>query len=283
MKFLRKQVIEEEFDSDESKVFLNWEGRAFSTGEINRRIKSFFKRYGYDLSVTRLREIVATHVEETSKDLTNEGLTRFLSHQTSDSFHQIEYTALVETSQTHNRSVHHQYYVKKRKAVDDAVRIPPAFAKITPNNPLKVINTDKYEDLQSFAEQTLLIDEQAVDPVAVRDERRYGLARSDYGMKAKRFPWIKEEIEYFHYYFAHIEPYIDDEQRLAKYSTCLGYIKRADDEVVKYFHPHHLENSDRIKTGYLKALASYGQRQPPIGLCETDTYQYLSGKALLNK
>ena len=200
-------------------------------------------------------------------------------------FHQIEYTALVETSQTHNRSVHHQFYVKKRKAVDDAARIPPAFAKITPNNPLKVINTEKYEELKSFAEteeQTLLHQqacEQAVDPL-VRDERRYGLARSDYGIKAKRFPWIKEEIDYFHYYFAHIEPFVGDEQKLAKYSTCLGFIKRADDEVVKYFHPHHLENSDRIKTGYLKALASYVQ---PIALCDTETYQYLSAKTLLNK
>jgi hypothetical protein len=37
----------------------------------------------------------------------------------------------------------------------------------------------------------------------------------------------------------------------------LKYIQAASPDVIKYFHPNHVENSDRIKTGYLKALESF--------------------------
>lgn len=74
VKYIRKQILQEEYDSDDAKVFLNWEGKPLIMGVMNRKVKSFFARYGYDLTVTRLREIVATHIEESSQQLTSTGL-----------------------------------------------------------------------------------------------------------------------------------------------------------------------------------------------------------------
>ena len=73
VKYIRKQILPPEFDSDEAKVFLTWAGKPLAQGDTTRKIKKFFSRYGYDLSVTRLREIMATHIEESSELLSNKG------------------------------------------------------------------------------------------------------------------------------------------------------------------------------------------------------------------
>lgn len=195
----------------------------------------------------------------------------------------------METSQTHSRTVHHAYYAKKRRVVEDATTIPEAFERITPSNPMMNVEaeaTSRYEDIiqqqlletsssslewdQATSRSEDIIQQQfletsssslALDPFYgsqdVITERTYGRARMDYDIKAKRFPWIQEEIDYFHNYFRTIEPYLNEEQRKQKYATCLATIKGEGDQVGQYFHPHHLENSDRLKTGYLKALESY--------------------------
>jgi site-specific recombinase XerC len=74
VKFIRPQILPLEYDSPEAKVFLNWCGKPLPQGDLNKKVKNFFRRYGYDLSITRLREIIATHVEESANDLTNEGM-----------------------------------------------------------------------------------------------------------------------------------------------------------------------------------------------------------------
>lgn len=164
----------------------------------------------------------------------------------------IEYTALVETSQTHRRSVHHEYYVKKKRILEDAEIIPIAYEKVMEGCPTLEIDPNRYDEI---------ISESAIDPLSLSIEennlvsiRTYGIARDDIGIKGKRFPWLDEEIEYFHYYIREIEPTLNEQERCTKYATCLAHIKAADDDIIKFFHPHHLENSDRIKTGYLKAL-----------------------------
>lgn len=73
MKYLRPQILPEEYDSPEAKVFLNWNGKPLGAGDLNKKVNKFFKRYGYDLTITRLREIIATHVENSAHELTNEG------------------------------------------------------------------------------------------------------------------------------------------------------------------------------------------------------------------
>jgi hypothetical protein len=177
--------------------------------------------------------------------------------------HSLEYSALIETSQTHSQRVHHKFYVKKRRVVQDALTIPAAYEKITPPCPLLSIETNKYEELRE--NQLSAVD--PLDPLTSLDSPTnnssphptidIGSARADYGIKGKRFPWLQEEIDYFHYYMNYIEPGLEEEDKNRKYATCLRFILAASVDVVKYFHPHHLENSDRVKTGYLKALESF--------------------------
>jgi len=78
VKYVRRQILPEELDSDEAKVFLTYQGNALAQGDVNKKVKKFFERYGYDLTVTKLREIMMTHVEESSGELTNEGSTHYL-------------------------------------------------------------------------------------------------------------------------------------------------------------------------------------------------------------
>lgn len=59
-----------------------------------------------------VEEIVATHVEESASSLNQEGIIDYFVYYTNVL---IEYLSLVESSQTHHRSVHHQYYVKREK------------------------------------------------------------------------------------------------------------------------------------------------------------------------
>lgn len=172
----------------------------------------------------------------------------------------------METSQTHSRTVHHAYYAKKRRVVEDATTIPEAFERITTSHPMMNVEADatsRYEDIIQQQQYEDIIQQQfletsssslALDPF---QSRIYGRGRMDFDIKAKRFPWIQEEIEYFHLYFRTIEPYLTEDQLKHKYATCLATIRGEGDQVGQYFHPHHLENSDRLKTGYLKALESY--------------------------
>ena len=78
VKYVRKQILPDELDSDEAKVFLTYQGKALGQGDTTKKVKKFFERYGYDLTVTKLREIMMTHVEESSGELTNEGSTHHL-------------------------------------------------------------------------------------------------------------------------------------------------------------------------------------------------------------
>lgn len=189
-----------------------------------------------------------------------------------------EYLALIESSQTHSRNVHQRFYVKKRRILQDAIAIPEAYGKITPSCPIQNLEETKYDQLleQQLAAPAIA---EAVDPCNVNETSslisnpshedpivvtarvnrgvEFGSARSDYGMKGKRFPWIQEEIDYFHTYLAEIEPGLEDEEKATKYATCLKFILAAPPDVTKYFHPNHVENSDRVKTGYLKALETF--------------------------
>lgn len=78
----------------------------------------------------------------------------------------------------------------------------------------------------------------------------FGTARLDLHKKGSRFEWTKEEISHLQYFIMHIEPTLSESERKNKYASCLAYLKRADSNIQKDFHPFHCENSGRIKTGY---------------------------------
>jgi hypothetical protein len=63
IKYIRPHVIGPEIDSDDAVVFPSFKGTPLSAGEATRKIKNVFLTYGYDISITTLRDMLATHVE----------------------------------------------------------------------------------------------------------------------------------------------------------------------------------------------------------------------------
>ncbi len=64
VKYIRKQIIPEEIDSDEACLFPSFAKTPLGRGEASKKIGLIFKTYGYDLCVTKLRDMLSTHVEE---------------------------------------------------------------------------------------------------------------------------------------------------------------------------------------------------------------------------
>lgn len=80
----------------------------------------------------------------------------------------------------------------------------------------------------------------------------FGVARKDLEKDKKRFEWIQEELNYLQHYVQYIEKECDKKNRFA---ACLNHLRtEASPDVKKYFHPHHIANSDRLKNGFNTAL-----------------------------
>ncbi len=62
--YLRCQVIPSDVDSDEAILFPNFKGQPLASGELTRKIQNIFSPYGYHITVTRLRDMLSTHIEE---------------------------------------------------------------------------------------------------------------------------------------------------------------------------------------------------------------------------
>jgi len=80
----------------------------------------------------------------------------------------------------------------------------------------------------------------------------FGVARKDLEKVKKRFEWIQEELTYLQHYIQSIERECDKKNRFA---ACLNHLRtEASPDVKKYFHPHHVANSDRLKNGFNAVL-----------------------------
>ena len=75
VKYIRPHVIGPDIDSDDAVVFPSFRGTPLSSGEATKKINNVFSSYGYDLSITTLRDMLATHIETLYQDgkLTEEG------------------------------------------------------------------------------------------------------------------------------------------------------------------------------------------------------------------
>lgn len=83
----------------------------------------------------------------------------------------------------------------------------------------------------------------------------FGIARKDLEKDRKRFEWIPEELNYLQHYIESIEK---DSDKKNRYSACLNHLRtEASPDVKKYFHPHHVANSDRLKNGFNVALKKF--------------------------
>ena len=72
---LRKSAIPQDIDSDDSALFPTYGGTPLTSGEASRKVEIIFKRYGYHINITTLRDMISTHVEDMFQEgeLTKEG------------------------------------------------------------------------------------------------------------------------------------------------------------------------------------------------------------------
>ena len=75
IKYIRPHVIGPDIDSDDAVVFPSFRGTPLSSGEATKKINNVFATYGYDISITTLRDMLSTYVETLYQDgkLTEEG------------------------------------------------------------------------------------------------------------------------------------------------------------------------------------------------------------------
>lgn len=192
----------------------------------------------------------------------------------------IEYRDLVMVGQTHSLSVHNRHYnmsnaYRKRK-LETGFSINQSYQRITNNSsdesndtlPVTIENQDN--DQLSDASNPLgsierILQEQfqmipapvyqfsngpTPETIRAMNDLDFGLARKDLDKGGKRFEWLKEEIDYLVYYIQTIES-----ETTNRYANCLNHLRtEASTEVKKYFHPHHVVNSDRLKNGFNVAL-----------------------------
>ena len=175
----------------------------------------------------------------------------------------IEYEEIVVVGQTHSRKTHNRFYVKtqqlKKQRYEEATRIQETFERIVPPPPPEETHPDIYEEMRAM--MNALPSNPIVIPPDEDDQsdsnQGFGTARSDILKKGKRFEWTTQEIQHLQHYIIHIEPFLTETEKSNKYASCLSYLRSADPEIKKYFHPHHVVNSGRIKTGYDSAVAKF--------------------------
>ena len=68
IKYIRPHIIPPEIDSDDAIVFPSFKGTPLLSGEATKKINSIFAVYGYDITITTLRDMLATHVEDLYQD-----------------------------------------------------------------------------------------------------------------------------------------------------------------------------------------------------------------------
>jgi hypothetical protein len=265
--YLRPQIIPPEIDSDESILFPNSKGQQLATGELTRKIQNIFTPYGYHITVTRLRDMASTHIE----DLFSSGRITLE-----------EYKTFVVCGQTHSLSTHKTYYdkneKKRKRKYEEGSEIQETFQKIfepiksfdaenesnSPSAAIPLSESPSQEEppqrLPSFQVQqeiysTLSLAIPKETSQRMFDEADFGVARNDLEKPGKRFEWLTQEIDQLEHYICNVEPLLPASQRKNRHSACLNYLLKAPRDVKQWFHPFHVESSGRLKTGYETALA----------------------------
>ncbi len=113
---------------------------------------------------------------------------------------------------------------------------------------------DPFDSIDRILEEQVpneFSDDPIPEKMGTINDFEFGLARDDLEKPSKKYKWIKEEIDYLIHYIQTIECDISGN----RYANCLNHLRtEASAEVKKYFHPHHVYNSDRLKNGFNVAI-----------------------------
>ncbi len=95
-------------------------------------------------------------------------------------------------------------------------------------------------------------------PDTIDTSNHFGSSREDINKTGKKFQWIPEEINYLENYILTIEK----SPSLNRIAICLNHLRyEASSDVKQFFHPFHVENSDRLKNGFNVALKRIQNRE----------------------
>jgi hypothetical protein len=211
-----------------TRVFINYRGNPVSDGEVSKHVGRWFRRYGLFINVTTLRKVLeSSYAEAEANDVidadTRSNLTRAQGH--SD-----------ETAQ--------QYYIvgaKAAKSVMDAVKNVESFDTVV--TALAMDDIDIPDRVDAIRQRQSVYE-------GVLDSSTFGAEW--YGKVTcggRRYEWTESELGWLEVWFRHIMP-LDQPNR---YAACLHAIHTAPKDEKAIFHPHHVYNSDRLKSGAQRA------------------------------
>lgn len=222
--FIRSQVSSK---TNCERVFLSYAGKPLSANDASRHVHVWFLRYGLVINVTILRKVLeASYAEAEAKEV--------ISRDAHDS---------LTKSQGHSRQTAKTYYdiVGKEaacevvSALDNITHYQSVCAALAPHS-------ESVGDLSS-----------RVDAIVSRHSSHEGvLDWNSFGenytgkpnAKCTRYEWTPEEMEWLRGWFnSHDSPPAN------RYSACLQDLREAPHHIKAMFHPHHVANSDRLKTG----------------------------------
>ena len=151
-----------------------------------------------------------------------------------------------------------RYEKRVHDALNNSLSISASSKKIAPPLPTKCTFTEHSNALETIRDN--LAEEECIPCVGgiasdgvIFDPREYGNARADINITSKKYPWTSNEIETLQDYITNVEPGLCESARSVRFATCRKYILSSSVDIKQYFHPHHLANSDRIKTGVMRA------------------------------
>ena len=224
MPFIRSQVASK---TNCDRVFLSYSGNALSTNDANRHVHKWFLRYGLVINITILRKVLeASYAEAEAK--------KVISRDAHDSLTKSQgHTA--QTAKTYYDIVGKEAAMGIVSALDNTAHYEAVCTSLAPH-------LDSVGDLPS-----------RVDAIVSRHSSHEGLLDwnafgDSYTGKSNalctRYEWTIEELGWLRGWF--LSHGSDTPNR---YAACLQDLREAPRHIKAVFHPHHVCNSDRLKTG----------------------------------
>lgn len=215
-----------------TRVFINYRGNPVSDGEVSKHVSRWFRRYGLFLNVTTIRKVLESSYAEAEANNVIDAEAR----------------SNLTRAQGHSDATAQQYYIvgaTAAKSVMAAVANVESFDTVVRSLDLD----DAYVDIQDRVDaiqQRQSLYEGVLDSSTFGAEW-YGKVTGQDGFK--RYEWTEPELGWLQAWFRDVPP----TKHKNRYALCLHDIHVAPKDVKAIFHPHHVYNSDRLKSGAQRA------------------------------
>jgi hypothetical protein len=221
-------------------VFLGYSGNPLPRNSASRHVQKYHHRYGGNYSVTTMRKTF----EATYSEAEAAGVISSEAH------------ASLTKAQGHSAQTAKRYYdiVGKDAALEivSALENTSHYKTVCDSLPPYVDGADEDFDLASKVD-AIVSRQSSLE--GVLDWGSFGACYSGKSnAHGKRFEWTPEEIEWLKNWFA-----ANPADMPNRYAACLQALREAPCSVKGMFHPNHVSNSDRLKTGAQRAEILLGR------------------------